>query len=77
MVGNVWEWCASKYEAYPAKAQQIEADFTRNRIGPALRGGAYYLQNIRSGWGARDRDFPVSQYNDGGFRVVVCSAPPV
>ncbi len=76
MAGNVWEWCASKYKAYPAKAQQIYDDFAPDNMGPALRGGVYYLQNARSGWNARLHTDPNYLSSRRGFRLVVCSAPP-
>ena len=54
MSGNVWEWCGSRYEDYPARASKLCDDFAVDKFGPALRGGVYYLQNKDSSWGARD-----------------------
>jgi formylglycine-generating enzyme required for sulfatase activity len=74
MAGNVWEWCSSRYADYPQGAAQVQADFVLNESGPAVRGGAYNIQNELSGWSARTWYFPsLHQYNFMGFRVVLAT----
>jgi formylglycine-generating enzyme required for sulfatase activity/tetratricopeptide (TPR) repeat protein/predicted Ser/Thr protein kinase len=74
MAGNVWEWCSSRFADYPQDSGQARADFALNDSAPAVRGGAYNIQNTLSGWGARTWYFPyLHQYNFMGFRVVLAS----
>jgi formylglycine-generating enzyme required for sulfatase activity len=74
MAGNVWEWCGSAYDDYPAQAHRLCDDFPPGEFGPALRGGSYYLQNASSGWGARNWYNPYTLLGLRGCRVCVCSA---
>lgn len=73
MAGNVWEWCASHDDDYPAKAHRVRDDFAPGKLGPALRGGAYWNENISSGWGARYGGDPDVRDVDRGFRILVRS----
>lgn len=70
MAGNAWEWCASRYDDYPRQAVRLIDDFSSDDWGPALRGGAYYLQNALSGTVARQVARP-SSGGGFGFRVVL------
>lgn len=70
--GNVWEWCQSKYKAYPYDAndgrEKIDADAVR-----VLRGGSFSYDQ-RSARGAyRYHSRPHSRHDGFGFRVVVSS----
>jgi formylglycine-generating enzyme required for sulfatase activity len=70
LVGQVWEWCNSKYAAYPYsfdKREDEEGDDMR-----VLRGGSWYDSNpagvCRCGY--RNSYFPGGWYNYRGFRCV-------
>lgn len=76
MAGNVWEWCSSRYDAYPHESAHRFEDFASNQEGPSLRGGAYSLHDQQSGWAARHWYFPsMHQASFTGFRVVLAARP--
>ncbi|NNJ13332.1 SUMF1/EgtB/PvdO family nonheme iron enzyme [Chloroflexales bacterium ZM16-3] len=72
MVGTVWEWTVSSYQAYPERAHWLKEDFTTNDYDIPARGDSYYSSNVRCG--ARYRPDPVFDLvldYDGGVRVCV------
>lgn len=80
MVGNVWEWTSSRYEAYPG-GQVLDRKPGDLRV---IRGGCYQSdKNIatvtfRLGWWAQPQDKStsdgkkdsVTNYEQTGFRCV-------
>jgi formylglycine-generating enzyme required for sulfatase activity/energy-coupling factor transporter ATP-binding protein EcfA2 len=71
MVGNVWEWCTSRYEAYPGGAAYREEDFTDQDFDVPLRGGTAWDDSTSVRCGARNWIIPTYGDFDFGFRVVV------
>ncbi|MSP13386.1 MAG: NACHT domain-containing protein [Chloroflexi bacterium] len=69
--GNVWEWCATKYDTYPYDATEDEwqAAYLAGNDVRVLRGGAF----LNSGWDVRCalRNYIVPRYRNVvvGFRV--------
>jgi formylglycine-generating enzyme required for sulfatase activity len=75
MVGQVWEWCSSKYAPYRYKPgdgrEELEGDDTR-----ILRGGSWY-NSSPAGWcrcGSRYGDSPGLGDDNRGFRCVRTSS---
>ncbi len=68
MVGTVWEWCSSRYNAYPQGADEIQKDVTRDTWDIPVRGGSWGNTRTYVRCAARDRYRP--HLNGRGLRVV-------
>jgi len=71
MHGNVWEWCASEYDAEYSGLEAMDASFDRmNNIPRSLRGGSWHSRPgfLRSA--CRYRFSPQEVSNQWGFRLV-------
>lgn len=69
LVGQVYEWCNSRYSAYPYRADDGREEEAGDDVR-ILRGGSW---NDEAGWcrcGFRGGLVPWSWYVDGGFRCV-------
>ena len=78
MHGNVYEWCSDLYGKYPNKHV---IDPTGPKTGEywTQRGGGWYSNTILCASGVRglaDPNFPSSQTEETGFRVVLEQAEP-
>jgi len=70
MSGNVWEWCQSKYNPYPYKANDGREEL-KDDAARVLRGGSFVnLQRVARG-ACRYHAHPFNRNDDFGFRVVV------
>jgi formylglycine-generating enzyme required for sulfatase activity len=78
MLGNVWEWTASDYNAYPGGTIEMRPNYTNRKV---IRGGSYdtvqsdVSATFRVGWPATRKDWPRSvpadypKYLYTGFRL--------
>ncbi len=70
LMGNVWEWCADWYGAYPAEPQTNPKGAARG-THKVLRGCSWYFSTVPCRTTSRFRFDPTLNYwFNGGFRVV-------
>lgn len=75
MIGNVWEFCSTRYGAFPREAT-IDPTGGSTTRGFAVRGGGWSNapRDVRSA--VRNADPPHFCHNNLGFRVALCIAEP-
>ncbi len=73
MVGNVWEWCQSKYQPYPYNPDDGREDL-EGRDSRGLRGGSWGSNGDYARCAFRLAGAPDDFINDLGFRVCVSLA---
>ena len=76
MHGSVFEWCSSKYQPYPYKADDGREDLDDTGSGRVLRGGGWVNFDVLCRSAARLDFSPALCVNYGGFRVVVSARAP-
>ena len=79
MAGNVWEWCSSKRESYPYRADDGREDLSDTASSRVLRGGSFSLGLLASDCRAalRFSYTPTGCYGGGfGFRLCVSGEAP-
>lgn len=70
MAGNVWEWTASSFLAYPGHTGS-EVNFDDSYY--VTRGGSYWNPDIASRCSCRFQQDPRANYENLGFRIVMSS----
>ncbi len=73
MVGNVWEWCQSKYQAYPYEAEDGREVIDSSDDIRVLRGGAFSYFRGGARCAFRYDGHPNLRVGYFGFRVAVSS----
>jgi formylglycine-generating enzyme required for sulfatase activity len=76
MAGNVWEWCATKWQKtypYDVEADEWQPDYLDGTHSRVLRGGSWYLNRNYARCSFRNLYLPYDRFNDFGFRVVLAS----
>ena len=77
MHGNVWEWCSSKYEPYPYKAEDGREDLNDPGSRRVVRGGGWGISAIYCRSASRGYFFtPANCRSSSGFRVCASSRAP-
>jgi formylglycine-generating enzyme required for sulfatase activity len=77
MVGNVWEWCSTRWQdTYPLPDLDSEwgRDYLEGDEVRVLRGGAWWTDQAVCRGAARFRIFPVAGSSVGGFRCCVSTS---
>jgi formylglycine-generating enzyme required for sulfatase activity len=75
LAGNVWEWVADRYGAYPS-SRQVNPTGPASGASRVLRGGSFFFNLGIARCAYRDGGSPLHGNVDGGFRVVVSPARP-
>jgi formylglycine-generating enzyme required for sulfatase activity len=73
MAGNVWEWCATKWDkSYPYDIEENEwsAEYLEGTEFRVLRGGSWCDIQYLARCAFRVRRYPDYWYDDFGFRLV-------
>lgn len=76
MAGNVWEWTASQWAAYPYDALDGREDAQDTAAERVVRGGSWLNYLYFTHTSHRYHLAPASRYNDQGFRVWCASLTP-
>jgi formylglycine-generating enzyme required for sulfatase activity len=73
MVGQVWEWCSSKYVSYPYASEDWREELKGGNVC-VLRGGSWYQKWDLCRCACRDKRYPGNRYVGRGFRCVRTSS---
>lgn len=68
MAGNIWEWTASWYKAYPGAEDTTDIDF--GEVFKSVRGGSWRYGGSVARTNHRAKGDPLGQNNNDGFRCV-------
>ena len=75
MAGNVWEWTRTIYKSYPYRADDGRENLeSAEDVQRALRGGAFYNDQIYVRCTCRSWNYPGARDQINGFRVVALSS---
>jgi formylglycine-generating enzyme required for sulfatase activity len=74
MLGNVWEFCSTRFGPYPREAVSDPSDGDPKR-GFAVRGGGWSNMPADARCGTRNADPPHFCHSNLGFRVMLALPP--